>query len=303
MTLAAVPDRLPVSVIVLTYNEEHNLEDCLRSVAGWAGEIVVVDSGSTDATRAIARRYADRVVEHPFDDYSQQRNWAQDTLPLRHAWVLHLDADERVTRELAASIAAFFRSGEAERANGAMFSRRTVFMRRWIRHGGHYPVFHTRLFRKNRGRCEDRLYDQHFLVAEPVVKLSGDLIDILTSELDEWSRRHIRWAGAEAQEMSRPVEDRRDQVASSLSGGPIARRRWLRTGLFGRSPLFVRAFLYFAYRYIVRLGFLDGTEGLIYHFLHACWFRFYVDAKMWEASRRGAHQQSHSLPTDRSARS
>jgi hypothetical protein len=162
-----------------------------------------------------------------------------------------------------------------------MFSRRTVFLGRSIRHGGHYPVFHTRLFRRGSGRCEDRLYDQHFLVPGPVAKLKGDLIDVLTSELDEWSRRHIRWASAEAQEARR--QDHGMQVVSSLSSGPIARRRWLRARLFGRSPLFMRAFLYFFYRYVVRLGFLDGIEGLIFHFLHACWYRFYIDVKIWEA--------------------
>jgi glycosyltransferase involved in cell wall biosynthesis len=278
------PEPRLVSAIVLTYNEESNLDDCLRSVAAWAGEIFVVDSGSTDATCEIARRYTDRILHHPFEDYSRQRNWAQDTLPLRHDWVLHLDADERVSEELAASIAAFLRSEQVKQYNGAMFSRRTVFMGRPILHGGHYPAFHTRLFRRDRGRCEDRLYDQHFLVDGPVAKLKGDLIDVVTSELDEWSRRHIRWAGAEAREVGR--DGTTNQVAPSLYRGPIARRRWLRARIFGRSPLFARAFLYFLYRYVVRLGFLDGVEGLIFHFLHACWFRFYIDAKIWEVRRR-----------------
>jgi hypothetical protein len=166
-----------------------------------------------------------------------------------------------------------------------MFSRRTVFMGRWIRHGGHYPVFHTRLYRKNKGRCEDRLYDQHFIVTPPVAKLTGDLIDVLTSELDVWSIRHIRWAAAEAREMTKGAGNSAGQVAPRLGGDPIGRRRWLRVSLFGRSPLFLRAFAYFFYRYVVRLGFLDGTEGLVFHFLHACWYRFYIDAKIWEARR------------------
>jgi glycosyltransferase involved in cell wall biosynthesis len=278
-------DRIPVSVIVLTYNEEKNVDDCLRSVCTWADEVFVVDSGSTDSTLEIASRYTTNVVEHPFDNYSRQRNWAQETLPLRNEWILHIDADERVSPELAQSFRAFFNSGEMDTVNGAMFSRRTVFMGRWIRHGGHYPVFHTRLYRRNLGRCEDRLYDQHFLVPPPVTTLSGDLIDVLTSELDVWSMRHIRWAGAEALEMRRSEPERAGQIRSTLTGGPIPRRRWMRTILFGHSPLFLRAFLYFFYRYVIRLGFLDGIQGLIFHFLHGCWYRFYIDAKIWEASR------------------
>lgn len=278
-------DRLPVSVIVLTHNEERTLEDCLRSVAGWAGEIVVVDSGSEDGTIDLARRYTDYIAVHPFQDYARQRNWAQN-LPLRYDWVLHLDADERVSPELAESVAWFFHSGRSEQVNGALIARRTVFMQRWIRHGGHYPVFHARLFRRADGRCEDRLYDQHFLVRGPAVRLTGDLIDVLTAELDDWARRHIRWAGAEAREMRRPPHARGAQVVAGLSTGPIARRRWLRTHLFAHSPLFGRAFAYFLYRYILRLGFLDGVEGLMFHFLQGCWFRFYVDAKIWEEEHR-----------------
>jgi glycosyltransferase involved in cell wall biosynthesis len=284
-----IGDRIPVSVIVLTYNEEKNVEECLRSVSEWADEVFVVDSGSTDATLEISSRYTSNVVEHPFENYSRQRNWAQDTLPLRNEWVLHIDADERVSSELAKSFRIFFDSGQAESVNGAMFSRRTVFMGRWIRHGGHYPVFHTRLYRRHLGRCEDRLYDQHFLVPPPVATLSGDLIDVLTSELDVWSVRHIRWAGAEALEMRRSESQRSGQIPSTLTGGPIPRRRWLRITLFGRSPLFLRAFLYFFYRYVILLGFLDGVEGLIFHFLHACWFRFYIDAKIWEMGRKGSN--------------
>lgn len=281
--------RLPISVIVLTFNEEENIEDCLRSVCDWADETFVVDSGSTDATIEIARRYTRNILEHPFDNYSRQRTWAQGTLPLRNEWILQIDADERVSPELAGSIASLFASTQLASINGAMFSRRTVFMGRWIRHGGHYPVFHTRLYRKQHGRCEDRLYDQHFLVTEPVVRLSGDLIDVLTAELDVWSMRHIRWAGAEAREMRRSNRERGDQVRSTLLAGPVPRRRWLRTVAFGRSPLFLRAFLYFFYRYVLRRGFLDGVEGLIFHFLHGCWYRFYVDAKIWEAEEEAVH--------------
>lgn len=274
------PPAAPVSAIILTYNEEKNIENCLASLLGWVGEIVIVDSHSTDQTLAIAQRFTTKIYQRRFENYADQRNWAQE-LPLSHEWVLHIDADERVTPELRRAIEGFFVSGEAECYHGAMFTRRTVFMGRWIRHGGHYPVYHTRLFRRSQGRCEDRLYDQHFLVKAPVLRLKGDLIDVLTSDLDTWMLRHIRWAGKEAAQSRAPAAAAA-QVAAHLFGTPIERRRWLRSRFFGRAPLFARAFLYFAYRYFVRLGFLDGVEGLVFHFLQGCWFRFYVDAKVWE---------------------
>ena len=277
---------LPVSVIVLTFDEERNIERCLQSLAGWAGEIYVVDSGSSDRTTEIAGRYTEHVVDHPFENYSRQRNWAQDELPLLHPWVLHVDADETVSPELAASIRTFLLSPRAEQLNGAMVCRRTIFMGRWIRHGGHYPVFHLRLFRRALGRCEDRLYDQHYIVSGPVTRLEGDLIDVFTEDLDLWTRKHLRWAEAEARELSRTRTADGGQVRARLRGSPIERRRWLRGVLFARSPLFLRAFLYFLYRYVIRRGFLDGVEGLIFHFLHGCWFRFYLDARIWEAARQ-----------------
>ena len=272
---------LPISVIVLTFNEEANIAACLQSVTEWASEVWVVDSGSTDRTLEIAQQYTDKIFVHEFVNYAAQRNWAQTNLPFRYEWVLHLDADERITTELYKAIQQFFLSSQHKQYNGAIFSRRTMFMGRWIKHGGHYPVYHTRLFRRDKGHCEERLYDQHFVVEQPVKKLDGDLIDILTSDLDTWSRRHIRWAGLEAAENTH-TGPQVDQVIARFSGNPIERRRWLRTKLFGRVPLFARAFGYFFYRYVLRRGFLDGTEGLIFHFLQACWFRFYVDAKIWE---------------------
>lgn len=280
---------LPLSVIVLTLNEEANIDACLQSVMNWCDDLWLVDSGSTDRTLALAATYTKQIVSHPFENYASQRNWAQTALQLKHQWVLHLDADERITPELRAAIQDFFAKGLDQQVNGAIFSRRTLFMGRWIKHGGHYPVYHTRLFRRDRGHCEERLYDQHFVVEAPVKKLEGDLIDILTSDLDTWSRRHIRWAGLEAAE-SCHVGSQPDQVVARLSGTPIERRRWLRTKLFGRVPLFARAFGYFFYRYVLRRGFLDGTEGLIFHFLQACWFRFYVDAKIWEMSKSVSNQ-------------
>jgi glycosyltransferase involved in cell wall biosynthesis len=274
---------LPISVIVLTYNEEANIEACLQSICEWAAEVFVVDSGSTDATLAIARRYTDKIVAHPFENYARQRNWAQDHLPIAHDWVFHIDADERATPELVESLRQFFASSEPEHIAGLLICRRSVFFGRAIMHGGHYPAYHLRVFRRDQCRCEDRLYDQHFVTSGPTRKIRGDLIDIMTSDLAVWTIRHARWGVLEAQEqLASPTASTGRQVIARAHGTPIERRRWLRTSVYGRAPLFARAFGYFFYRYIVRLGFLDGMEGFIFHFLHGCWYRFYIDAQLYE---------------------
>jgi glycosyltransferase involved in cell wall biosynthesis len=285
---------LPISVIILTYNEEENIEACLRSVVDWADEIFVVDSGSTDQTVAIVEQYTDKVVTHPFENYSKQRNWAQENLPLAHEWVFHIDADERVTPELVQSLRQFFASDAQNDIVGLMVSRRSVFFGRPILHGGHYPAYHLRVFRRNACRCEDRLYDQHFVTTGVTRCIAGDLIDTMTSDLMDWTMRHARWGVLEAREQLEAATANNDQqVVARASGTPIERRRWLRVSVYGRSPLFLRALGYFLYRYIFRLGFLDGMEGLIFHFLQGFWYRFYVDAHIYEA-RKQARQQRNS---------
>jgi glycosyltransferase involved in cell wall biosynthesis len=280
---AGMPDLepLPISVVVLTFNEERNIEECLRSVREWAGEIFVLDSGSTDGTLEIVRRYTSHVASHPFENYARQRNWAQENLPLTHDWVFHLDADERVTPELADSIRRFFRDGNDRRYQGAIITRRTVFLGRPIWHGGHYPAWHLRLFRRSSGRCEDRKYDQHYLVEGPTAKLSGDLIDVLMTDLTVWMVRHAKWGACEAEQLESD-EAQQDLVRGRLRGNAIERRRWWKSSVYARAPLGWRAFAYFLYRYFFRLGFMDGYEGLIFHFLHGCCYRFYVDAKIYE---------------------
>jgi glycosyltransferase involved in cell wall biosynthesis len=272
-----------VSVIVLTHNEQANLPACLESLKGLDCVVFVVDSGSTDGTVELARAMGGRVFHHPFDTYAAQRNWAQANLPIQTDWVLHLDADERLTPELLNEINTVLSAAPA--VAGFLLRKRTVFMGRWIKHGGHYPAYHLRLFRVTLGRCEERLYDQHFLVDGDVRQLQHDYIDVLTADVTTWTVRHARWAELEAQEIMSSRSDR-EQVRAAFWGTPIQRRRWLRQRLFYRCPLFVRPFVYWFYRYFVRLGFLDGPEGLVFHFLQGCWYRFLVDAKLYEATRR-----------------
>jgi glycosyltransferase involved in cell wall biosynthesis len=271
-----------ISVIVLTCNEETNLPACLESLRGLSCRVFVVDSGSSDRTIEIAEQSGAAVRYHPFENYALQRNWALNNLALDTPWVLNLDADERLTPELRQEIAAVLDCPPAG-IDGFLLRRRTMFMGQWIRHGGHYPSYHLRLFRAGRGRCEARRYDQHFLVDGPTQPLRHDYLDIVASSLLTWTVRHARWAAAEANEMRRQ-DAGGDQVSPDLTGNPIQRRRWWRN-LYGRAPLFGRALAYWFYRYVLRLGFLDGKEGLIFHFLQGFWFRFLVDAMIYEEKR------------------
>ena len=269
---------MTLSVVILTFNAEATLGATLASAALVSDDIHVVDSGSTDSTLAIAGQHGAKIVDHPFEDYGRQRNWAIDNLPLKYDWQLHLDADERLSAELSARLNAL-RGAFPATIDGYYLPRLVHFMGRPIRHGGMYPIWHLRLFRKGKGRCEDRRYDQHFKVEGTTDRIDAPMIDDIRMSLAEWTARHNRWSDAEVGEILNPSPE--GVIVGRLAGNPVERKRALRGG-YNEAPLFLRAFALFFYRYVLRLGFLDGRPGLIFFVLQTFWFRFLIDAKIYE---------------------
>lgn len=271
------------AVILLSFNSEETLSATLSRAILVSDEIFVVDSGSTDSTVELAHQAGARVVEHPFEHYGAQRNWAIDNLPIRRPWQLHLDADEWMDDALVEAIQAL---PDDPPHSGYFLPRYVKFLGRVLRHGGMSPTWHLRLFRSGVGRCEERRYDQHFLLTSGAsANLPGAMIDDNRMSLSEWTARHNRWADNEAAELeSEPTAGR---VNPDARGNPVERKRFQRER-YNRAPLFLRAFLLFIYRYFFRLGFLDGREGFIFWVLQTFWFRFLVDAKIWERQRFGA---------------
>jgi glycosyltransferase involved in cell wall biosynthesis len=280
---------LPISVVILTFNSAETIGATLASVAEFSDDIHVVDSGSTDATLDIAMGSGASLVNHPFKNYGAQRNWAIETLPIKYEWQLHLDADERVSASLMVELGKLF-SGDGPPLSiaGYYIPRLVHFHRQPILHGGMWPIFHMRLFRRGCGHCEDRKYDQHFYVDGQSSQLKEPMIDDIRLGLADWTARHNRWADAEADEILAPSE-------GSISPGkstPVACKRVQRFRYY-KAPLFWRAFGLFFYRYIFRLGFLDGRWGLIFFVLQTFWFRFLIDAKLLERMEKSksAHEQ------------
>lgn len=274
-------------VIILTFNSETSLAQVVASCQEIASRIVVVDSHSVDGTVEIARALGCEVLEHDFENYSRQRNWAQANASLHlEDWVLHLDSDEVLSPELAASIQEAVQSGRTD-VEGYLMRRLSYFLGSPIRYGHINPSWHLRLFRAEKGFCEDRLYDQHFVTHGPTDKLHGLLLDLQLTTLEKWTAAHNRWSTAEAEEVlsqMQAINSASDRtLQASLSGDLRMKKRWLKNNLWYRAPLFLRGFVFFFYSYFLRLGFLDGKAGLVYHILQAFWFRFLVDAKILEA--------------------
>lgn len=275
----------PLAVVILTLNEEQNLPDALASLRGLDADVYVVDSGSTDRTVKIAEEWGATVAEHPFENYGLQRNWALDRLGITADWVLHLDADERLTPELRDGLLPILAAAPPDVA-GYRLQQRTHWMGRWIKHGGFHPFYQMRLHRRGKGRCEERLYDQRFLAEGNVGQIDLAYVNVVTDSLSNWTARHNRWSTLEATTRVEGDESRKDPRFRD----PIERRHWMREKVYYRRPMFLRAFLYFLYRYVARGGFLDGREGLVFHVLHGFWYRFLVDCKIYELQRERAKE-------------
>jgi glycosyltransferase involved in cell wall biosynthesis len=270
-------------VIVLTFNEAQNLAPCLRAVRDWALEIFVVDSGSTDGTAEIAESMGASVVDHPFESHARQWEWALRHLPVRGEWILGLDADQSISAALATEIQTGFHEDRGSRfrgLDGLFISRRQIFRGQWIRHGGYYPKYLLKLFRAGAVVTDENdLVDHHFHVRGATARLGCDLLEANRKEDDIsfWIEKHNRYAGKLATEEFRRRQGLRpDPITPAWLGNPDQRTLRMKL-LWLRMPLYVRPFLYFFYRYFLQLGFLDGKEGAIFHFMHAFWFRLLVD--------------------------
>lgn len=256
-----------VSVIILTYNEEKNIRQALDSVVGWAKEIVIVDSFSTDSTLEICREYDCVIEQNRFVDYSKQRNFALD-LSLNGSWILFLDADEWVPPVLSAEIARSISSASGE--SGFYMKRRLIWMGSWVRRG-YYPVWILRLFRNGFGRCEERSVNEHIVVDGTVGYLDNDLMHEDRNGLGPWLQKHVRYAQLEAAEL------KKCHATGPQAGSQASKRRWQKEKIYNRLPRFTRCILFFFYRTLLRGGVLDGPIALTYHILHSLWYRFVID--------------------------
>ena len=283
-----------ITAIILTFNEQHRLPVCLESLKGLPLQLFVVDSFSTDGTLDILRSHNIAFVQRTFLHYSDQRNWAQANCPFSTEWVLHLDAGEWLTEPFRRWLLEVFDPGQP--VAGYLCNRQTWFWGRQIRHGGHHPNYHLRLFRRAAGRCEDKLYDQHFVASGTLQTLPAvvAIADAVSDNLLDFTRSHARWALMEA--IEQVAGQTTGEVAVNRKGNPIEQRRWQKNRIFQQFPPLLRALAYFFYRYVIRGGFRDGVPGLVFHSLQGLWFRFLVDAYILEIQQY-MHANNQSLTT------
>jgi glycosyltransferase involved in cell wall biosynthesis len=270
---------MPLSILILTYNEAINMADCLSSVA-WSDDIVVLDSFSTDETVAIARSMNARVVQRRFDDYASQRNFALQQIEFHYPWVLMLDADERVPADLREEMRLAVTRAPPDLCL-LRCRRRDYLYGRWIRRSSGYPTWFGRLMRVGRARAE-RPFNEEIKTDGTIAALAHHLDHYpFNKGFHEWIAKHDRYSTMEAEFRHRTGGD--PWGWSDLIARDPGRRRIALKGIVYSMPL--RPALVFAGLYFVRGGLLEGRAGITFCLLRA-WYEFMIDCKYRELTRR-----------------
>lgn len=272
-----------LTLIVLTYNEELHLRRCLKSVKQLNSRLVVVDSFSTDQTFEIAKQESSEIFQHPFINQALQFQWAMDNCDIQTEWVLRLDADETLDEELCRNINNFI-SHDGYGHNGAIFNRKHIFLGKWIKHGGRYPLPMLRLFRTGYAHIEQRWMDEHIVLDKGTsTVLKGGFSDDNLNPVSWFIDKHNKYATREMVDIKlNQLFPKCDSQITGQTGIAIRLKRFLKQNIYLKLPYFVRPFLYFIFRYFFQFGFLDGARGFAYHFMQGFWYRALVDLKCLE---------------------
>jgi len=268
-----------LSVLIPTKNEERNIGACIDSV-GFASEVVVFDSVSTDGTLEISEAKGAHIVQRKFDVFSTHKNWALDNIDFANEWILILDADERITPELKEEITKMLHGTRL--LNGYYIARKILFAGKWARYGGMYPDWQLRLFRKGKARYEDRIVHEHMVIEGEAGFLKSPLLHHDYKGIERYFDRHNHYSSLEAIEIQRRLRGSANQALSGniFVKGPL-RNRALKNFAYTYLPM--RPLLMFFYVYFLKLGFLDGRVGFRYCALRA-FYEYQISLKLIELS-------------------
>src|SRR3990167_51180 len=269
-----------LTVVILTKNESIHIQRAINNVKGWADHIMILDSYSDDNTVQLAEELGAQIIFRKFDNYKNQRQYAIDYCKNLTEWMFFLDADEYLLEALKGEIKAIIGNKSVD---GYYMPRRLIFMGKWIKYGGYYPTYFLRLFRPKLASV-DREINEHVRVQGVVKMLKHDLVDENLKGTHFWIEKHNQYATREAQSLiiAKATKNRKIRMKGLMTTVQSERKKWIRDNVWNYLPLLLKPFVYFMYRYFLRLGFLDGREGLVFHFLQGCWFQFLIDVKYLE---------------------
>lgn len=269
-----------VTIVILTKNEEVNLKECLASVKGFAKRCVVIDSFSTDKTKEVAEEYGADFFVHKFQYHSKQFNWGLDNANITTKWTFRLDADERLTPPLCEELSSLMKQHENDDVNGFTMEALLFFMGKPIKHGGPQKR-KLMLFKTGKARVEDRKMDEHTILLEGrSVACKEKFLHYDFKDMTFWMNKLNWYATREMQDYFEFKKGKSTEIA--VHDKEIESIRNKKFGVYYKFPKFIRCWLVFVYAYIFQLGFLDGKEGFIYHWMYHRFYRTLVDAKILE---------------------
>ncbi|VAW70383.1 hypothetical protein MNBD_GAMMA10-3120 [hydrothermal vent metagenome] len=270
---------LTLSILIPVFNEELLLPRAIESAKRTGAKIYVLDSGSSDRTVEIAESYGCIVHKGQWKSFSEKLNWGLSEIEFNTPWVMRLDADEYITDNLLQEILSGALERIKQNVNGIWVGRRIHFLGKQIKYGGVGSQLHVRITRVGKARYEQRLTDEYVLADGEFGRIKGDVVDDPARGLTSWLQKHIAYAETEC---FSSYNIGNTSTWRSLRGG-ARYRRFIKENIYAYIPLFIRPFFFWVYRYFILLGFLDGRRGFIYHFLHGFWYRFVIDALIYEA--------------------
>lgn len=269
-----------LTTIILTYNEELNIEECIESVKKISKRIIVIDSFSNDKTVEIAKNMGAEVYINKFITHAKQFKYGLEIANIKTKWVFRIDADERLTIESADEIDHLCNINTHTDINGIIVRFEVNFLGRKLKYGGMYPFRKLLVFKYGYGDIEDRNMDEHIFLKEgKAVELKNDSLHFDYKNLTYWVEKHNRYSSMEVKDYFYNLNSR-DKINMLDRKAKI--KRFIKFKIYYRLPMGIRAFSYFLHRYIFKFGILDGREGLIFAVLQAFWYRFLVDAKIYE---------------------
>ncbi len=277
-------NKTSLTAIILTFNEEIHLQRCIDSLHKVCKDIIVVDSYSTDKTEDIAKKNGVRFIQNKWINHAFQFNWALQNCEVNTDWILRLDADEYLTEGLQVEISKNLNNLNIS-VTGIMLPLQRIFMNRHLKKG-YDEIKLLRIFRKGKGQSENRWMDEHILLFEgKTIEFQNGFADHNLNTLHWWTTKHNGYSIREAIDL---LDIEYGLISTNNGNSNIsdqaAKKRKLK-GMYASKPLFIRAFVYFFYRYIFRFGFMEGKEGFLWHFLQGWWYRTLVDAKIYEIKK------------------
>lgn len=268
-----------ITAIILTKNEEDNIGKCIESIRKVVPRIVVIDSLSEDKTVEIARTNGAEVYEHEFLNYAKQYTYAVELADIQTKWIFRIDADEQLTPDSAKELQRLCEENTNTDVNGIILRFCNNFLGKDMRHGGMYPWKKLSVYKTGKGEIEDRNMDEHIILfSGRTVEMKTDSRHYCYKGLTYFTNKCNWYSTREAMDY---FENKR------ITQQGVSIKTWIKMNIYYKLPLGFRSWIYYVYRYYVRLGFLDGKEGKIFTFFHAYWYRFLVDAKIYEHRKLG----------------